>query len=321
MRAQTLIRHGAGIGPMDVAVLGAGPVGQGIAHLAAVAGHDVSLRDEEANTVMDGIDDIERHLDEAVADGHLDEATIADARDRLEGTTGLDAAVTDTDVVIDTETADVDALRALLAEVEDLAGRETLLATSVPSVSVTAAATGLRHPDRAIGLHVTNPPAGDLVEVVVAEQTTAATRDGAVAFVESLDRNPIVVRDAPGFAATRLALALEVEAIRMVEDGVAGVEAVDRALELDSDLPTGPLERADRVGLDQRLDQLAYLADVLDERFEPPALLREMVGDGRLGQASGEGFYEWENDEPVGVAGPEPDLVRSDTLQDDPATR
>jgi len=304
---------------MDVAVLGAGATGREIAQLCVLAGHDVSLSADDATAVMDGIDVVERRLDDAAAAGETDRAAVAATLDRLEGTTGVEAAVTDADVVVETTTDDAEALQRRFAAIEEHAGRETLVATSRPMVRVTAAAAGLRHPDRALGLQFHRPLTAPLVEVVVAEQTTEAAADRARSFVDSLDAVAVPVGDTPGHAATRLALALEAEAMRMVADGVAGIAAVDETLREGYDHPIGPLERADRAGLDDRLDTLEALADAFGPRFRPPGLLAERVAAGATGRDAGEGFYVWEGGEPVEPALPAPALARDDDSPDDPA--
>lgn len=303
---------------MDVAVLGAGPLGRGVAQVCAQAGHAVSLQDDEANVVMDAIDVVERRLGDALDAGTVDRDTRDAALDALDGTTGLEAAVGDADVVIETLGGDAARVQERFAEVEDLTDRETLVATGTQAVSVTAAAAGLRHPDRAIGLHFLDPLDSPLVEVVVADQTTQETADEALAFVEGLDRHPILVADGPGEVTARLALAQEVEAMRLVQEGVASVTAVDEALTLGYDEPVGALERADRAGLEDRLEALEALATELGRRFEPPEVLRDLVRSGRTGAAAGEGFYRWENNEPVESALPAPGLPRRAAGPDDP---
>lgn len=292
---------------MDVAVLGADRLGRAFAQVCADSGHDVRLHASDANVVMDGIDAIEARL--------ADE----DAVDRLSATTGLDAAVSGTGVVVETATTAVSALQESFAELEARLERETLVVPASGGVSVTAAAAGLRHPDRAVGLQFRDPVEVPLVEVVVADQTSQATCDRAREFVSGLDRTPVVVGDAPGVVSTRAALALEAEAMRLVEESVAGVAAVDETLHLGFDHATGPLVQADRAGLADRLEALEYLHAELGDRFEPPAILRELVADGKTGGPSGEGFYVWENGEPAEPAIPDPDLPRRERLPDDPA--
>ncbi|WP_424003829.1 3-hydroxyacyl-CoA dehydrogenase family protein [Haloarcula salina] len=292
---------------MIVAVLGAGQRGRDIAQRCVRAGHDVRLRGRDATAVMDRIDEIERALGET------------GDRDRVDGTTGLESAVSGADIVVDATERDTDGHRELVAETETMVGEDVLLAVGEPTVSVTAVATGLRAPDRAVGLHLVDPPDGDTVEVVIAEQTTGRTRDRAVDFVESLGATPIVVRDTPGFAAMRLELATVAEAIRMVEEGVASVREIDRAFERDGagghgapERRRGPLARADRLGLETVLSGLRDLSERLDARFEPPELLRRKVEDGQIGAATGEGFYVWENGEPTTGADPDPKVPTRD---------
>ncbi|MEF8784558.1 MAG: 3-hydroxyacyl-CoA dehydrogenase family protein [Haloarculaceae archaeon] len=293
---------------MDVAVLGAGRLGRAVAQVCAVAGHDVHFYDDDANDVMDGIDAIEGRLPAETA-----------AVDRLSGTTGLEAAVGDADVVVETTTTDATTLQADFADIEADVDRETLIVPGAVGVSVTAAAAGLRHPDRAIGLQFCDPLDTPLVEVVVADQTSQETCDRARSFVEGLDRSPVVVRDAPGVVSTRATLALEAEAMRLVDDGVAGVEAVDDVLELGFDHASGPLAQADRAGLGNRLETLETLHAELGDRFEPPGILRDLVAAGKTGGPSGEGFYVWENGEPTEPALPSPDIPRRESIPDDPA--
>ncbi|MHB9286336.1 3-hydroxyacyl-CoA dehydrogenase family protein [Halobacteriales archaeon Cl-PHB] len=303
---------------MDVAVLGAGPLGRDVAQVAAAAGHDVNLQDAEVDAVMDAIDVAERRLGEAVEAGTLTPDDHDTAVAGLDGTTDRESAVSNADLVLETVTTDASSLQTTLADVEEQVAREAIVAPAAGDLSVTAAAAGLRHPDRAIGLRFRDPLGADLVEIVVADQTTETTTERAESFVDSLGRAPVVVRDAPGVVSTRLALALEAEAMRLLEDSVAGVAAVDEALTAGFDHPMGPLERADRAGLDRRLETFEYLGVELGERFLPPAILEDLVASGRTGLASGEGFYVWENGEPAEPAVPDPTLSREATGPDDP---
>lgn len=284
---------------MNVAVLGAGTAGREIAQVCARGGNDVMLHAREASAAMDALDDVTHRLEAAGADA---------ATDRLEATTGLHAAVGDALVVIETATDDATPLQRRFADIEEHTARETLVTTSRPTLSVTAAAAGLRHPDRALGLYIHQPLDTRLVEVVVTEQTAAGATDLAGSFVDTLDAVPAVVTDTPGFASPRLALALETEAMWMVEEGVAGVETADTVLTRGYGHQTGPLELADRVGLDGRLDTLEYLADALGERYRPPELLYDRVAAGKTGASAGEGFYLWEDGEPTEPAVDGPDF-------------
>lgn len=273
---------------MDVAVLGAGQRGRDVTRECVRAGVAVSLWADDVNAVMDCIDALDRELDDGAVTAMVD------------GTTGLESAVDSVDLVVDATDRDAESRRDLLADLESAIGAETLVATGDETTSVTVVATGLRAPDRALGLNLIDPPAVTTVEVVRADQTSDATLDRATAFVETLGATPLVVRDTPGFAATRLELASIVEAIRMLEAGIASAPDIDRAAG-DDDRP-GPLARADRRGLDTVLAGLEDLTNRLDGRFDPPGLLRERVADGALGVSTGEGFYVWEGGEPVRAA-------------------
>jgi 3-hydroxybutyryl-CoA dehydrogenase len=296
---------------MHVAVLGAGERGRTVAGLCALAGHEVHLQADDANRAMDAVDAVVADLP-----GGADASAV---RDRLDATTGLEAAVADAGVVVETATDDAGSLQERFAAVESLVARETLLVTTADRLSVTAAAAGLRHPDRAVGFRLRQLDTAALVEVVVAEQTAAGSYERVREFVAGLDRQPVLVGDAPGGAGTRLALGLAAEAMRLVDEGVAGVAAVDETLVAGYDHPVGPLERADRAGLDARLESLEYLAAELGARFEPPAVLRDLVAEGHHGRPTGRGFYRWEGGEPVEPAVPDPGLPGRETAPDDPA--
>ena len=279
---------------MEVAVLGVDPVGQELARLSVQNGNEVSVHGDDPSTAMDAIDAIERRLD---GGGGV-------PRSALEATTGLAPAVSGVGLVVETGTGGTDPVDRL-GSVEDLVDRETLLATSQPAVSVTDAAAGLTHPERALGLRV-NPDDTGMVELVATAATTPAVLDRATEFVEGLGVTPAVVGESPGPLVVRLAVAAELEAMLLLEAGVADVETIDNLVTTGQDHPVGPLERADRVGLDNRLDFLEYLAEEVGERYEPPAVLTERVAVGRTGADVGEGFYVWERGNPVrpAVGGP-----------------
>ncbi|MFB6122647.1 MAG: 3-hydroxyacyl-CoA dehydrogenase family protein [Haloferacaceae archaeon] len=289
---------------MQLCVLGAGTMGNGIAQVSAMAGHDVVLRDVEAAVVEDGLASIRETLREGVDVGKVTEAERAATLDRIEGETALEPAVSDADLVVEAVPEDLDLKRDVFETVEAHVSGDAVLATNTSSLSVTAIAAAVDGPGRVLGLHFFNPPhIMELVEVVVAERTTDETRAFGEEFVESIDRTAVTVTDSPGFASSRLGVTLGVEAIRMVQEGVAGVEDVDAAMELGYNHPMGPLELTDHVGLDVRLDVLEYLREELGERFRPPQLLKRKVRAGNLGRKTGEGFYVWQDGDPVGVSG------------------
>lgn len=285
---------------MQVCVLGAGTMGHGIAQVAAMAGHDVRLRDLEESYVDDGLAAIRSNLDGGVARDKFSRETADAAFDRIEGFTDLGAAVSGASLVVEAVPEDLDLKRETFRDVEEHAGAETVVATNTSSLSVTEIASVLDDPTRAVGLHFFNPVhVMGLVEVVLADQTDADTRRFALSFVDDIDKTAVEVRDTPGFASSRLGVALGCEAMRMVEEGVASVDDIDAAMELGYRHPMGPLELTDVVGLDVRLDILEYLREELGERFRPPQVLKRKVRAGHLGKKSGEGFYVWEDGEAV----------------------
>jgi 3-hydroxybutyryl-CoA dehydrogenase len=183
----------------------------------------------------------------------------------------------------------------VLAAAENAVGERAVLASNTSSLSIAGLAGGLRRPSRLIGMHFFNPvPASDLVEVVVGPQTADAVREAARSWVSALGKTEIVVRDSPGFATSRLGVLLGLEAIRMLEEGVADAASIDRAMELGYRHPMGPLRSTDLVGLDVRLAIADHLHRELGERFAPPALLRDKVARGELGRKTGQGFFTWE---------------------------
>jgi len=289
---------------MHVAVLGAGTMGHGIAQVSAMAGHDVWIRDIEQEFVDDGLAFIEENLQGGVERDKVTEGEKAATLERVTGTTSLSEAVSDTDLVVEAVPEEMDIKHETFSQVEAHVDRETILASNTSSLSLTEIASVLDYPDRAVGLHFFNPVhIMELVEIVVAEQTSDETVKRAYEFVDGIDRTPVEVTDSPGFASSRLGVALGVEAMRMVQEGVASPEDIDAAMELGYNHPQGPIALGDVVGLDVRLDILEHLREELGERFRPPQILKRKVRAGKLGKKTGEGFYVWEDGEIVDTSG------------------
>jgi 3-hydroxybutyryl-CoA dehydrogenase len=279
-----------------VAVLGAGTMGHGIAQVAAATGAVVKLYDLDPGAPGRALDRIRHNLDKGVSLGKVPEATRDGTLARLQPATGLAEAVRDADLVVEAAPESPEIKRALLADVEAAAREDAVLATNTSSLSIAELASGLRAPERFLGLHFFNPVhVMALVEVVWGPGTDPAVLERAVAFVRALGKEPVVVKDSPGFASSRLGVLLGLEAMRMVEEGVAEPEGIDKAMELGYRHPMGPLRLTDLVGLDVRLGIAEYLHEKLgSEAFRPPGILRRMVAEGKLGRKSGEGFYRWE---------------------------
>jgi 3-hydroxybutyryl-CoA dehydrogenase len=278
-----------------VAVLGAGTMGHGIAQVCAQAGCGVLLYDVETVALDRGVDAIRRNLAKGVELGKVTAEEEHATLNRIVTMRDLAGAVQMADLVVEAAPEDMRLKQEIFAAVDEAAPAHALLASNTSSLSIGRIAAGLSDPGRFIGLHFFNPVhVMKLVEVVWGPSTTDATRNAAVAFVRRLGKEPVVVRDAPGFASSRLGIVLGMEAIRMVEEGVAAPEDIDRAMELGYRHPMGPLKLTDLVGLDVRLGIAEYLHETLgSEAFRPPELLRRLVAEGKLGKKSGRGFYDW----------------------------
>ncbi|MEJ2217568.1 MAG: 3-hydroxyacyl-CoA dehydrogenase family protein [Gemmatimonadota bacterium] len=278
-----------------VAVIGAGTMGHGIAQVAAVAGCRVELVDTAVQRVQASLEHIRANLDEGVARGKVTAAARDAALSNINGITDIAAAVHDADVVIEAVPEQMQLKVDVLARVAAAAPPDAFLASNTSGLSISEMQRALPDPDRIVGLHFFNPVhIMALVEVVHGQDTSDEVLDAAVAFARRLGKEPIVVKDSPGFASTRLGVALGLEAMRMLEEGVASAEDIDRAMELGYRHPMGPLRLSDLIGLDVRLDIARHMhAAFGGERFRPPAILERMVADGRLGRKSGAGFFAW----------------------------
>ena len=277
-----------------VTVVGAGTMGHGIAQVAAQAGFTVRLADAVPGAARAGLERIRANLDGGVQRGKVTAAERDGALARVEAVEHVADAALGADLVIEAVPEDLDLKRALFARLSAVAP-EAVLVTNTSSLSIAAIASAAARPERVAGMHFFNPVhLMRLVEVVTHAGTGADTRDAVVAAARSMGKEPIVVRDSPGFASSRLGIALGLEAMRMMEEGVATAEDIDRAMTLGYNHPVGPLRLTDLVGLDVRLAIARYLHQALgDERFAPPALLERMVAEGKLGKKSGQGFYAW----------------------------
>jgi 3-hydroxybutyryl-CoA dehydrogenase len=278
--------------PSTVAVVGGGRMGSGIAHAFLLAGADVAVVERDAAAVAAAALRVERAVAKSASLGKLaeDQATVLERF-----TAGTDpAAAAGRGLVVEAVPEDMDLKRATLRRFAVAAGPDAVMATNTSSLSISALAEAVERPERVLGLHFFNPvPASSLVEVVVAPATAPGLADQAASWVEALGKTPIVVRDRPGFASSRLGVALALEAMRMVEESVASAEDIDQAMVLGYRFEQGPLRTTDLVGLDVRLGIAEYLHATLGERFAPPQILRDKVARGDLGRKSGEGFFRW----------------------------
>jgi 3-hydroxybutyryl-CoA dehydrogenase len=279
-----------------VAVLGAGTMGHGIAQAAAAAGFEVTLRDVSEELVGRGMRAVEANLSKGVERGKVTEEERGRALSNIRAAVELEETA-GSDLFVEAVPERLDLKRETLRAVESLNAGDFIFATNTSSLSISEIAEGARDPGRVVGMHFFNPVhIMRLVEIVAGRETSPATVEAVRAVALRMKKEPIVVRDVPGFASSRLGVALGLEAMRMVEEGVAAVKDIDTAMELGYNHPMGPLRLTDLVGLDVRLHIAEYLHSKLgSERFRPPDLLRRMVAEGKLGKKSGEGFYKWEN--------------------------
>lgn len=280
-----------------VVVVGAGTMGRGIAQVSASSGRSVVLVDASLAAAENALASIRSSLDRAVDKGKVTAETrdatlaaIAPSADAL-------AAAADADLVVEAVPEDMALKRKLFSSLAERAPAHAILGSNTSSLSISAIAEGNSAAERIVGLHFFNPvPVMALVEIVRGQATDPAVVEAAQAFSRSLGKDPIVVRDSPGFATSRLGVLLGLEAMRMLEEGVASAADIDKAMTLGYRHPMGPLQLTDLVGLDVRLAIAEHLQRELGtDTFAPPALLRQMVAEGRLGKKSGRGFYEYES--------------------------
>jgi len=276
------------------AVLGAGTMGHGIAQVLTMAGIETRVYDVADEFVTRGLGRIRANLDKGVEKGKVESGVRDAAVARVSGTTDLDAAIVEVDVVVEAVPEKIELKRELFGRLGDALGADVLLATNTSSLPITQIADAARFPERVTGMHFFNPVhIMKLVEVVVAEQSSDEAVELSLALARRFGKEPIRVQDSPGFASSRLGLVIGLEAMRMVEAGVASAEDIDKAMTLGYGFPMGPLRLTDLVGLDVRLSIAEYLAREIGPHFEPPQLLRDKVAAGELGKKSGQGFYAW----------------------------
>ena len=270
-------------------------MGHGIAQVCAQAGLETTLFDIDDARVQAGIAAISKNLQKGVEKGKVTEAARQETLARLSPCTELLEEAEGLDLVIEAVPEKLELKRDLFARLSAAMHADAVLATNTSSLPITAIAEAARRPERCIGLHFFNPAhILPLLEIVVAAQTDPSVLEACRDLGRRLGKTPITVKDSPGFASSRLGIALAMEAIRMVESGVASAEDIDTAMELGYRHPMGPLKLTDLVGLDVRLAIAEYLTSELGAGFEPPELLRRMVQEGRLGKKVGRGFYDWE---------------------------
>jgi len=279
-----------------VAIIGAGTMGHGIAQVCAMAGMEVRLFDLADESLQSGLDKVHANLDKGVDRGKVSESLRDETLMRLAGTTDLETAVDGADLVVEAVPEILELKRTLFGQIETLVDDDTVLGTNTSSLSVGSIAEAINRPERLVGLHFFNPVhIMKLLEVISHPGTSDDVISKIRSFGSEIGKESIYVKDFPGFATSRLGVCLGMEAIRMLEQGVASAADIDTAMVLGYRHPVGPLKLTDMVGLDVRMHIGEYLAKALgNTAFEPPELMRTMVREGRLGKKSGSGFYDWD---------------------------
>jgi 3-hydroxybutyryl-CoA dehydrogenase len=278
-----------------VAVFGAGTMGHGIAQVCAAAGMEVYLYDIDDEKVDAGLARVRANLDKGIARGKVTEEARDATLARLTGSTSIADASEDAELIIEAVPEKLALKQQLFAQIEPHVAPGCIFATNTSSISIAKIAENTVDPSRVIGTHFFNPVfIMKLLEIVYHPGTANEVIEAVEHFGARIGKECILVRDVPGFATSRLGVALGMEAIRMLEDGVASAEDIDKAMVLGYRHPIGPLKLTDLVGLDVRLNIGTYLAEQLgNPAFNPPEMMRRLVEQGKLGQKTGEGFYRW----------------------------
>jgi len=280
---------------MNTAVIGAGTMGNGIAHVFAQNGHQVRLIDLNPEALERGLQTIAKNLDRVIAKGGLQESDKESILSRIAPHTELASGVEGAHIVVEAASENVELKLKIFSQLDALCSPDCILASNTSSISITKIAAATKRPDKVIGMHFMNPvPVMQLVEIIRGYSTSDATTQAVVELSKGLGKIPVACNDYPGFVANRILMPMINEAIESLQEGVAGVSEIDSIMKLGMAHPMGPLQLADFIGLDICLSILRVLHDGLgNPKYAPNPLLVNMVQAGKLGIKSGEGFYDY----------------------------
>ena len=277
-----------------VLIVGSGAMGSGIAYVSAANGYNVILNDISQEILDKAMDRIRYDVMRGIDKGKLDMKTAEALIGRIKTNPNLEDAAKSFDLMIEAVFENMDVKKEIFKKVDAIAPEHALLASNTSTLSITELASVTNRPEKVLGLHFFNPPAAmKLVEVIKGEQTSDEVIEIGKNFATSVGKTPVVAKDSPGFIVNRILVPVMIEAVRLLEAGVASKEDIDKAMTLGANMPVGPLTLADAVGLDVALAATKTLEAKFGECYSPPKILVDLVEQGHLGMKSGKGFYEY----------------------------
>jgi 3-hydroxybutyryl-CoA dehydrogenase len=279
---------------MNIVVVGAGTMGSGIAYSAAAAGHTVAIVEQDQKLLEGGLNRVQEYIDRAISRGHLAKDQASTVKSKLHGTLDFAEACKNANIIVEAVFEDPAVKEKVFATIDKYSPKDTVLASNTSSISITRLARATKRPEKVLGLHFFNPvPTMKLVELIKGAQTALATVTTASSFVESLGKTVVQSQDKTGFIVNKALMPFLNESIKLLEQGVASKEDIDKAFVLGTNHPMGPLQLSDFIGVDVVYQTLKVLETEYGACFKPTPLLERMVKEGRLGRKSGKGFYDY----------------------------